>query len=499
MMPKKIYAVKKGVTPGIYQTWKETQKQVEGFSGAIYKSFTNEYDAEQFMKENSDYKTNEIVADTKENVILNEDIEKQIAELNINEAIAFVDGSYNAVTEKAGFGTIIINQGGEKSTFYKSFDKNYNEDLISLRNVAAELEGVKEAVRVAVNSNKIKLTIYYDYEGIEKWVNRAWKANKQLTKNYVEFIDDAKKKIEIVFIKVPAHSGIVYNEEADRLAKSSLEAKGHKTYEDGSVYFIGYTVDDWASIVDFINEENKKTLDSDFESIHFEKHTQTDNKCQLVIRDSKNRVSVNIYNNNKSYVQGKQSVLFQKCIVTAIQFLTDDEKVVDTLNKYHALTITKEEVEIYFDKFLPNYYGNRNDKMYSNLLSALYNMLLTGYMPDYTCLVTPIFRAYEFCLHKILGGTLGLSTSNKNGKNNFGYFEKKNNGDYECTSLATSKMTKSQQDFLNRLYSDYHKVRHVYSHWSADDIDTAMITTIEKAREILEKGLLLVDEYYKIF
>ena len=33
-MKKKIYAVRKGRNPGIYDVWAETEQQVKGFSGA---------------------------------------------------------------------------------------------------------------------------------------------------------------------------------------------------------------------------------------------------------------------------------------------------------------------------------------------------------------------------------------------------------------------------------------------------------------------------------
>ena len=35
----KFYAVKEGRHSGIYTTWEEAEKQVKGFSGAVYKSF----------------------------------------------------------------------------------------------------------------------------------------------------------------------------------------------------------------------------------------------------------------------------------------------------------------------------------------------------------------------------------------------------------------------------------------------------------------------------
>lgn len=49
-LAQKYYAVRRGKQPGIYRTWPETQKQVNGFSGAQYKSFTTEAEAKAFMQ-----------------------------------------------------------------------------------------------------------------------------------------------------------------------------------------------------------------------------------------------------------------------------------------------------------------------------------------------------------------------------------------------------------------------------------------------------------------
>lgn len=45
-----IYAVRKGRTPGIYDTWSEAEVQIKGFSGAEHKKFDRLEDAEAFMK-----------------------------------------------------------------------------------------------------------------------------------------------------------------------------------------------------------------------------------------------------------------------------------------------------------------------------------------------------------------------------------------------------------------------------------------------------------------
>lgn len=48
-MAKKVYAVKAGRKPGIYNTWDEAKAQVDGFAGAKYKGFTSIAEAEAFM------------------------------------------------------------------------------------------------------------------------------------------------------------------------------------------------------------------------------------------------------------------------------------------------------------------------------------------------------------------------------------------------------------------------------------------------------------------
>lgn len=501
MAKKKFYAVKVGRIPGIYSTWDECEEQVKSFSGAMYKSFSSLTEAEHYMLDDEVKELSSDNQQEKETDISTDDfntmVDDKIAILADDEVIAFVDGSYDVTEEKSAFGAVIISSGGNKDILYKAFTKKLGQDFISLRNVAAELEGVKEAVNWAITYKKKKLTIFYDYEGIEKWAIGEWKAKKDLTKKYVSFIQEKKNYIDLEFVKVLAHSGIRLNEEADRLAKDALLAKGYKTYNDGSVYFVGYGLEDWKAIVDCINEENANLTEENISPISLsEENIGTRNKISIV--QAKNKVVINCYSNSKSYVQGKQTVLFQKIIATAVELLKTEQSVIETLNSYHALTITKEEVENKFEQVLPHY-RKESEKHYANVLSAVYNTMLTGYKPDYTSLVTPIFRAYEFYLHRILGDVMELDTETDKGTNNFSYFSKNSSGLYECNSKNVDRLSKKQLDFLNKLYTQYNSVRHPYSHWSANDIDTAVITDMATARQIINDGLELIDKYYTLF
>lgn len=497
MAKRKYYAVRVGKVPGIYNTWEECKAHVEGVSGALYKSFPSLDEAEHYIQGTDEDDTKISTATTRPSVDFNIQVESCIAALSENEVIAFVDGSYDVTGEKSAFGAIIFTHGGNRDILYKAFTTQLGEEFISLRNVAAELEGVKEAINWAIQYNKAKISIYYDYEGIEKWATGQWKANKTITKNYVHFIQEKRTVLQIDFIKVPAHAGVKLNEEVDAIAKNALLAKGHKTYNDGSVYFVGYNAQDWETIIQCINDENAELSEEEISPLVLSKET-IGTREKIKVNQSKSTVVINCYNNSKSYVQGRQTALFQKIIATAIELLGNKQTVIETLNNYHALTLKADEVETCFEQMLPHY-RNESPKHYANLLSAVYNTMLTGYMPDYTCLVTPIFRAYEYYLHRILGDKMGLDTETDKGTNRFSFFSKNAVGLFECKCREANVLSSQQLNYLNALYTKYNSVRHPYSHWSASDIDTAVITDIDTARGILADGLNLADQYYTLF
>ena len=203
-MAKKYYAVKKGVKPGIYETWAECQQQTNGYSGAEYKSYTTYNEALQYIKGKADS-----VVST----------QPQQEELVKTDAIAYVDGSYDSVTNQFSCGVVLFYNGKEEH-FSELFD---DESLAEMNNVAGEIKGSEKAIKYCLD-NKIKsITIYHDYEGISKWCTGEWQAKKEGTKEYKEFYNEALKTIDILFVKVKGHSGDKYNEMADQLAKNAFQ------------------------------------------------------------------------------------------------------------------------------------------------------------------------------------------------------------------------------------------------------------------------------------
>lgn len=204
-MAKKYYAVRKGKVPGIYMTWNDCKSQVDGFSGAEYKSFASLEEAAAFVDGGS---SQNISVDIKDGVPVSDEY----------NAIAYVDGSYNNATKEFSYGVVMFHDGKEIYFSQKVEDK----ELAEMRNVAGEIKGAECAMRYAIEHGCKTLVIYHDYEGIAKWCTGVWKTNKEGTQAYKAYFDSIKDSIKIDFKKVKGHSGDLYNDKADELAKKAI-------------------------------------------------------------------------------------------------------------------------------------------------------------------------------------------------------------------------------------------------------------------------------------
>lgn len=197
-MMQKYYAVKVGVQPGIYTNWNDCKKNVIGYSGAIYKSFTNKQDAIDYLNESI--------------IQCEEDIEPEMC------CTAYVDGSYNEKTGRYGSGFYFKDYNGNIEEF--SFAR-YNPFCASMRNVAGELDAAIQAVEHAISIGAKCIKVYYDYSGIECWAMGYWNCNNPNTQIYKDIMQNFMKTIDIKFIKLKGHTGNAGNERADYLAKLS--------------------------------------------------------------------------------------------------------------------------------------------------------------------------------------------------------------------------------------------------------------------------------------
>ena len=212
MAKKNFYAVKVGKAPGIYKTWPECQSNTSGFPGAVFKGFETLAEAEAFMSGN-------VSAPSADKASASD---KSDADgiTNLPDIYAFTDGSFNVATGVYGFGGFLHYSDTEDDIEIRG-NGNNPEEAVS-RNVAGEVHGAVAAMHKAVELGLTEMTLFYDYEGIEKWPLRYWKTNKKISMFYVEEYDQLKDKLKVNFVHVKAHTGIPGNEAADRMAKAEV-------------------------------------------------------------------------------------------------------------------------------------------------------------------------------------------------------------------------------------------------------------------------------------
>lgn len=226
----KFYAVKQGRNKGIYHSWEECQEQIKGYSGAEFKSFKTEDEANTYL-----------YGGIPDGLALRKTskfegyLEKEYANdlrLKDDECVAYIDGSYDKDTGYYGFGCILLTSNKE----FQIGGSDNVDYLSKMQNISGELLGAMVAIDIAKNFGKRKITLYHDLEGTAKWANREWNRNKTGTMQYEDFISNSRLKIDIDFILVKGHSGVAYNEAADDLARQSIS---NKIKVDSRKYFGG--------------------------------------------------------------------------------------------------------------------------------------------------------------------------------------------------------------------------------------------------------------------
>lgn len=130
---------------------------------------------------------------------------------------AYVDGSYDRKNKIGGFGIVYL----DENDMIVSLDSGRieNKPILSMWNVAGEIVAATTVLEKCLYEKISSITIYYDYEGIEKWARKIWQRKNEHTKEYSDTCQRIFKDVNVHYVHVKGHSGNKYNELADILAK----------------------------------------------------------------------------------------------------------------------------------------------------------------------------------------------------------------------------------------------------------------------------------------
>lgn len=141
-----------------------------------------------------------------------------------DQAIAYVKGAYNKLTNEYGCGIVFSSRQGIDEYSFSEYDK------YGMRHIAGELKAAQVATLRAVCLEITDLIIVYDYIGVEKLATCEWSANQPGTEEYQKEMCTGKNPLNLQFVKVRSHSGVVEYDRAETLAKLGCKIPGVINY-----------------------------------------------------------------------------------------------------------------------------------------------------------------------------------------------------------------------------------------------------------------------------
>ena len=215
MVAKKVYVVRRGRQTGLFNTWSECQKQVQGYPGAIFKSFTNLAEAQQWLggAEINNPKVASISKPTYSAVTNDE----------APDYIIYTDGSCLRNPDgPGGWAAVIMDQNQGKLTELHDGQSSTTNNRMELTAAKAALEFVPVGAVVDLYTDSQYLKNAFTKKWLVNWQRRGWLTasgapvkNQDLWQVLAALFSSRK----VNFHWVKGHVGIEHNERCDQLAR----------------------------------------------------------------------------------------------------------------------------------------------------------------------------------------------------------------------------------------------------------------------------------------
>jgi ribonuclease HI len=230
-MAEKYYVVWSGRQTGIFTDWATTQRAVERYAGARYKSFATRAEAEQAFRSggsaNAQRKTS---SKQKLNTSASQRRAAHIA--HRFDVTIYCDGACEPNPGNAGSGIVVYRAGRLAELWYGLYNPNGTNNTAELNALYHALR-IAEAEIKASNSVEVCSDSAYSIKCIRDWApvweTKGWKKPGGEIKN-LKIIQDCyaiyrRIKDKLTLTHVAGHVGTEGNELADRMAMLAAQRK----------------------------------------------------------------------------------------------------------------------------------------------------------------------------------------------------------------------------------------------------------------------------------
>ncbi|MFH7319633.1 ribonuclease HI [Desulfurivibrio sp. D14AmB] len=223
---KKFYAVAVGRVPGIYSTWPQAQRQVDGFAGARFKGFASQAEAVAWLAKPPSCRKKG-TGPTRGRAVGSGSGELSDSGA-ADEVLIYTDGGAINNPGPGGYGVVQL-CNGERKELCGGFRLTTNNRMELMACIVAlrELEYRDWPVRLYSDSSYVVNGITRGWA--QGWRRRGWvKADRQPAVNpdLWEQLLDLVAQLRVTFHWVRGHAGNPLNERCDQLAVAMARRSG---------------------------------------------------------------------------------------------------------------------------------------------------------------------------------------------------------------------------------------------------------------------------------
>ncbi|SDG13843.1 ribonuclease HI [Selenomonas sp. WCT3] len=225
-MPKKVYAVRAGRACGIFTTWDECKKQVDGYAGARYKGFTDVAEALAWLNGGDRPAAPQRSSAVPRRAPRPHPARETASAIPDSEQdyVIYTDGSCLRNPDgPGGWAAVVTNvRTGEVTELHEGNPSTTNNRM-ELSAAIAAMSFPDAPSKIAIYTDSQYLKNGFTKGWLKSWKSRGWKkadGNPVLNQDLWMQLDVLYQKHQITFHWVKGHVGIDLNERCDQLAKS---------------------------------------------------------------------------------------------------------------------------------------------------------------------------------------------------------------------------------------------------------------------------------------